>query len=57
VGFYDALKNERAEVQLLLDATTRCTQAGFDAKAEALLDWLYQIQADEGDPELKVLIT
>jgi len=56
VGFYDALKNERAEVQLLLDATTRCTQAGFDAKAEALLDWLYQIQADEGDPELKVLV-
>ena len=51
-----ALKNERAEVQLLLDATTRCTQAGHDAKAEALLDWLYRLQADEGDPELKVLV-
>jgi len=51
-----ALKNERAEVKLLLEAATRCTQAGSDAKAEALLDWLYRIQADEGDPELKVLV-
>ena len=51
-----ALKNERAEVKLLLEAATRCIQAGSDAKAEALLDWLYRIQADEGDPELKVLV-
>ena len=51
-----ALKNERAEVKLLLEAATRCMQAGSDAKAEALLDWLYRIQADEGDPELKVLV-
>ncbi len=51
-----ALKNERAEVKLLLEAATRCIQAGSDAKAEALLDWLYRIQADEGDPELKALV-
>ena len=51
-----ALKNERAEVKLLLEAATRCEQAGPDAKAEALLDWLYRLQADEGDPELKVLV-
>jgi len=51
-----ALKNERAEVKLLLEAATRCEQAGADAKAEALLDWLYRLQADEGDPELKVLV-
>jgi len=51
-----ALKNERAEVKLLLDAATLCEQAGADAKAEALLDWLYRLQADENDPELKVLV-
>ena len=51
-----ALKNERAEVKLLLEAATRCEQAGADAKAEALLDWLYRLQADEGDPELKALV-
>ncbi len=51
-----SVKNERAEVKLLLEAATRCEQAGADAKAEALLDWLYRLQADEGDPELKVLV-
>lgn len=51
-----ALKNERAEVKLLLKAATQCIQAGADAKAEALLDWLYKLQAEEGDPELKVLV-
>ncbi|MGC7846862.1 DEAD/DEAH box helicase [Desulforudis sp. 1088] len=53
---FKALKNERAEVQLLLEAATRCEQAGPDAKAEALLDWIYRLQAEEGDPELKVLV-
>lgn len=51
-----ALKNERAEVKLLLDAAARCEQAGPDAKAESLLDWLYRLQSEEGDPELKVLV-
>lgn len=51
-----ALKNERAEVKLLMEAATRCMQAGADAKAEALLDWLYKLQAEEGDPELKALV-
>ena len=51
-----ALKNERAEVKLLLEAATRCMQAGVDAKAEALLDWLYKLQAEEGDPDLKALV-
>ena len=51
-----ALKNERAEVKLLLEAATRCMQAGADAKAEALLDWLYKLQAEEGDPDLKALV-
>jgi SNF2 family DNA or RNA helicase len=51
-----ALKNERAEVKLLLEAATRCEQEGPDAKAEALLDWLYRLQSEEGDPELKALV-
>jgi len=51
-----ALKNEQAEVKLLLEAATRCEQRGPDAKAEALLDWIYRLQAEEGDPNLKVLV-
>jgi superfamily II DNA or RNA helicase len=51
-----ALKNERAEVELLLRACRQCEQIGADAKAEALLDWVYRLQAEEGDPELKVLV-
>lgn len=51
-----ALENERAEVHLLLEAATRCEQKGPDVKAEALLDWIYRLQAEEGDPDLKVLV-
>ncbi len=51
-----ALKNERAEVQLLLDAAAQCEATGPDAKAEALLDWLYRLQSEEGDSELKALV-
>jgi superfamily II DNA or RNA helicase len=51
-----ALKNERAEVKLLLTAAARCEQTGPDVKAEALLDWLYRLQAEEGDPDLKALV-
>jgi hypothetical protein len=51
-----ALKNERAEVGLLLEAARRTEAAGPDAKAEALLDWLYRLQQEEQHPELKVLI-
>jgi len=51
-----ALKNERAEVKLLLEAAKRCESQGPDAKAEALLDWIYRLQAEEGDPDLKVLV-
>lgn len=51
-----ALKNERAEVKLLLQTAKRCEETGPDAKAEALLEWIYRLQQEEGDPELKVLI-
>ncbi len=51
-----ALKNERTEVKLLLETAARCGEIGPDAKAEALLDWLYRLQSEEKDPELKVLV-
>jgi len=50
------LKDERSEVEFLLEAAARCEHHGPDAKAEALLDWIYRLQAEEGDPELKVLV-
>jgi len=53
---FKAMKNERAEVKLLLEMAARCEQAGPDAKAEALLDRLYRLQSEEGDPDLKVLV-
>jgi len=52
----NAMKNERAEVKLLLEAARRCRQSGPDAKAESLLDWIYRLQQEEGDPDLKVLV-
>ncbi|ABK52589.1 helicase domain protein [Acidothermus cellulolyticus 11B] len=52
----EALTNERAEVKLLLEAAKRCESQGPDAKAEALLDWIYRLQAEKGDPDLKVLV-
>lgn len=51
-----ALKNEREEVNLLLEAAKRTEASCSDSKAEALLDWIYRIQQEEGDPNLKVLI-
>ncbi len=51
-----ALDNEKDEVRVLLEAARRVDAAGPDAKASALLDWIYRMQAEEADPELKVLI-
>lgn len=51
-----ALDNEKEEVQLLLDAARRVEAQGPDAKASALLRWIYRMQEEEADPELKVLI-
>jgi len=51
-----ALKDERTEVELLLELARR-TEAGCpDAKAERLLELIYELQREEGDPELKVLL-
>lgn len=51
-----AFANEKNEVRALLDAARRVEAAGPDAKAGALLDWIYRMQAEEADPEVKVLI-
>ncbi len=51
-----ALKNERAEVKLLMEAAKRTEATGPDAKTEALLEWIYRLQREETDPDLKVLI-
>lgn len=51
-----ALQNEGSHVETLLNAAVRCEQAGPDAKAEALIEWIYDLQAEENDPDLKVLI-
>ena len=52
----EALRNERAEVEMLLDLAQRAQAQSADAKAEALLDMMYALQREEGDPEQKVLI-
>ena len=51
-----ALQSEGSHVDTLLDAAVRCEQAGPDAKAEALIEWVYELQAEENEPDLKVLI-
>lgn len=51
-----ALGNEREEVAFLLDLAKRCVARGPDAKAETLLDCIYELQTKKRDPSLKVLI-
>lgn len=59
-GYNIALKEKRSYigflVKLLLDAATRCEETSTDAKAEALLDWIYRLHAEETDSNLKVLV-
>jgi len=47
---------EKAEVEMLLDLARETEAAGTDAKAEALLELIYKLQQEEGNPELKVLV-
>lgn len=51
-----AQHSEEVEVRRLLEAAVRCDQAGPDAKAEALLEWLYRLQSEENNPDLKALV-
>ena len=47
---------EKSEVEMLLELARETEAAGTDAKAEALLELIYKLQQEEGDPALKVLI-
>lgn len=49
-------EQEKAEVTTLLDLARETENAGTDAKAEALVDLIYKLQQEEGDPSLKVLV-
>jgi len=51
-----ARANERAEVGILLDLARAAEAAGPDPKAEALLDWIYRLQREEGNPDVKILV-
>jgi superfamily II DNA or RNA helicase len=51
-----ALRNEHGEVGVLLELARRCMAGEPDAKAEALLDWMYRLQQEESDPTLKFLV-
>lgn len=51
-----AVENELDHVQTLLEAALQCEQTGPDAKAETLIEWMYKLQIDENEADLKVLI-
>lgn len=51
-----ALKNERSHVESLLDVARQCEQESPDVKTEALIDWIYKLQSEENEPDLKIVI-
>ncbi len=51
-----ALQDEGRQVERLLDIARQCEQEGPDAKAETLIEWIYKLQAEKNEPDLKVLI-
>lgn len=53
---FEALADERKDVEALLFLARATEAQGTDAKAEALLELIYKIQQEENDPELKVLV-
>lgn len=53
---FEALGDERKDVEALLFLARETEAQGTDAKAEALLEQIYKIQQEENDPELKVLV-
>ena len=50
------LRSERAEVQHLVSLARRCEASAPDIKAEALLSLIRSLEAEESDPDLKVLV-
>ena len=51
-----ALKNEKAEVKALLEQARAAEAAGPDAKAEMLLNQIYELMQQEGDSDLRILV-
>lgn len=51
-----ALENEVNLVESILNSAVQCEQAGPDAKAECLIDWIYRLQSEENESDLKILI-
>jgi superfamily II DNA or RNA helicase len=52
----NGLELEKSEVETLLQLARSTEAAGTDAKAESLLELIYKLQQEEGDPALKVLV-
>lgn len=52
----NGLEREKSEVETLLELARSTEAAGTDAKAESLLELIYKLQQEEGDPALKVLV-
>jgi superfamily II DNA or RNA helicase len=52
----NGLELEKSEVESLLTLARSTEAAGTDAKAESLLELIYKLQQEEGDPTLKVLV-
>ena len=50
------LQIESSYVETLLTMARQCEQIGPDAKAEVLIEWIYQLQSDENEMDMKVLI-
>ncbi len=54
---FESFKNEREEIKSLLSLTRQCELSPQpDARAEALLEWMYKLQREENDPDLKFLV-
>lgn len=51
-----ALENEKADVLRLLSIANECVAKESDTKVEVLIDWLYKLQQEEQEPNLKMLV-
>ncbi|RQZ49994.1 DEAD/DEAH box helicase [Burkholderia sp. Bp9099] len=52
----NGIELEKSEVETLLAVARSTEAAGTDAKAEALLELIYKLQQEEGNPALKMLV-
>jgi Superfamily II DNA/RNA helicases, SNF2 family len=52
----ESLRDEEEKVSALLEQARQCEQSGQDVKVETFFSMLYQLQAEEGEADLKCLI-